>query len=62
MNFEYVANPQTQTLADMAQDTSIFPLRDTVFEGAPAKIPFKFREILESEYGKKSLVNTDFNK
>ncbi|KAJ9151917.1 Protein MNN4 [Pleurostoma richardsiae] len=43
------------------RDTYIFPLRDTVFEGIPAKIPYKFKDLLENEYGKKSLTNTDFN-
>ncbi len=51
----------TRTAADADQDTFVFPLRDTVFEGAPAKIPYKFRDVLESEYGKKALANTEFN-
>ncbi|ESZ98155.1 hypothetical protein SBOR_1458 [Sclerotinia borealis F-4128] len=42
------------------RDTYIFPLRDTFFEGAPAKIPFAYKEILEAEYHEKSLTLTDF--
>ncbi|KAB8304418.1 hypothetical protein EYC80_003820 [Monilinia laxa] len=42
------------------RDTYIFPLRDTFFEGVPAKIPFAYKEILEAEYHEKSLTLTDF--
>ncbi|KAJ8066241.1 hypothetical protein OCU04_005324 [Sclerotinia nivalis] len=42
------------------RDTYIFPLRDTFFEGAPAKIPSAYKEILEAEYHEKSLTLTDF--
>ncbi|KAF5871770.1 putative mannosylphosphorylation protein [Botrytis fragariae] len=42
------------------RDTYIFPLRDTFFEGAPAKIPFAYKEILEAEYHEKSLTLTEF--
>jgi len=45
---------------DIHQDTYIFPLRDTVFEGAPAKIPFAYKEVLEAEYHKKALTLTDY--
>ncbi|ERT02282.1 hypothetical protein HMPREF1624_00580 [Sporothrix schenckii ATCC 58251] len=43
------------------RDTYLYPLRDTMFEGAPAKIPYRFREILEAEYGASALVNKDFH-
>lgn len=43
-----------------AQDTYLFPLRTTTFEGSPAKIPFMYKEMLEAEYGTRSLVNTMF--
>jgi hypothetical protein len=46
--------------ADVYQDTYVFPLRDTYFEGAPAKIPFAYKELLESEYQKKALTLTEF--
>lgn len=42
------------------QDTFLYPLRTTTFEGSPAKIPFMYKEMLESEYGSRSLVNTEF--
>ncbi|QSZ37643.1 hypothetical protein DSL72_008742 [Monilinia vaccinii-corymbosi] len=42
------------------RDTYIFPLRDTFFEGAPAKIPFAYKEILVAEYHEQSLTVTDF--
>lgn len=43
------------------RDTYIFPLRDTVFEGAPAKIPYRYKEVLQAEYGERSLTNTDYH-
>lgn len=46
---------------DVQQDTYVFPLRDTTFEGVPAKIPFRYQEMLESEYGKAALMNNEFN-
>jgi hypothetical protein len=42
------------------RDSYIFPLRDTFFEGAPAKIPFAYKELLEAEYKEKALTLTDF--
>jgi len=35
-------------------------LRDTYFEGVPAKIPFAYTEILEAEYRRKALTQTTF--
>lgn len=46
--------------ADDLQDTYIFPLRETFFEGTPAKIPFAYKEVLEAEYKQKALTLTDF--
>ncbi|PNY26673.1 Protein MNN4 [Tolypocladium capitatum] len=46
---------------DGRQDTYVFPLRDTTFEGVPAKIPFRYKEMLESEYGKSALTNRQFH-
>ncbi len=43
-----------------SQDSYIFPLRDTFFEGTPAKIPFAYKEVLEAEYKKKALTVTDY--
>lgn len=39
----------------------MFPLLDTTFEGLPAKIPYRYKEILASEYGKASLSKTEFH-
>ena len=41
------------------KDTFLFPLRDTNFEGAPAKIPYRFRELLAAEYGVDALISAD---
>jgi hypothetical protein len=38
----------------------IFPLRDTFFEGQPAKIPFAYAEILAAEYTEEALVRTEY--
>ena len=43
------------------QDTYVFPLRKTTFEGAPAKIPYRYKEFLISEYGEDALNNTDYH-
>lgn len=42
------------------RDSYIFPLRDTYFEGAPAKIPFAYKEVLEAEYRERALTLQDF--
>ncbi|KAF5025665.1 hypothetical protein F66182_2271 [Fusarium sp. NRRL 66182] len=44
------------------KDKYVFPLLDTTFEGLPAKIPYRYKEILASEYGKASLSKTEFHK
>ncbi|KAF2469015.1 uncharacterized protein BDR25DRAFT_50386 [Lindgomyces ingoldianus] len=41
-------------------EKDIFPLRDSVFEDMPVKIPYAYTELLEEEYGPKSLTKTDF--
>lgn len=38
----------------------VWPLRDTLFEGVPAKIPYGFDEILIKEYHPKALVVTEY--
>ncbi|EFW99162.1 mannosylphosphorylation protein [Grosmannia clavigera kw1407] len=43
------------------RDTYIFPLRNTVFEGTPVKIPYRYRDLLVAEYGTWALANTDFH-
>ncbi|KAI9047758.1 hypothetical protein LZ554_008468 [Drepanopeziza brunnea f. sp. 'monogermtubi'] len=42
------------------RDSYVFPLRDTFFEGTPAKIPYAYKELLESEYNRKALTLTEF--
>jgi hypothetical protein len=37
-------------------------LRDTIFEGAPVKIPAQYKELLEAEYGKKALTQTEYQR
>jgi membrane protein involved in colicin uptake len=44
-----------------SQESYIFPLRDTFFEGQAAKIPYAYAEVLRAEYGEKSLTNTHYN-
>ncbi|KAK3329594.1 mannosylphosphorylation protein [Apodospora peruviana] len=43
------------------RDTYIFPLRNTVFEGVSAKIPYRYTYLLREEYGDKSLTDTEYN-
>jgi hypothetical protein len=42
------------------QETDLFPLRDSVFEGVPAKIPNQYAWLLEKEYSKASLTRQEF--
>lgn len=43
------------------QENDIFPLRRTVFEGVPAKVPYAYTKLLALEYGQRSMTNTQFN-
>lgn len=43
------------------QENEIFPLRRTVFEGVPAKVPYAYTKLLAGEYGGKSMTNAQFN-
>ncbi|KAI1059338.1 hypothetical protein LB507_004044 [Fusarium sp. FIESC RH6] len=43
------------------KDKYIFPLLDTTFEGVPAKVPYRYQQMLESEYGKAAVLKTDYN-
>ncbi|EPE10074.1 mannosylphosphorylation protein [Ophiostoma piceae UAMH 11346] len=43
------------------RDTYLLPLHDTKFEGAPVKIPYRFQDMLESEYGIDALTDKDFH-
>ncbi|KAF6815991.1 hypothetical protein CSOJ01_03260 [Colletotrichum sojae] len=43
------------------RDTYLYPLLDTTFEGVKAKIPYKYKEMLLSEYGERALTNQNYN-
>jgi hypothetical protein len=40
--------------------TDLYPMRESVYEGVPAKVPYKYSEVLISEYGRMALVATQF--
>ena len=39
----------------------IYPLRESVFEGTTAKVPFNYRSVLSQEYGPRSLSLANYN-
>lgn len=45
-----------------SQARDLYPLRDSVFEATPVKVPFQYAWLLEEEYGKESLYRTEFEK
>lgn len=42
------------------EEDEIFPLRRSLFEGVPAKIPYDYTKLLAGEYGEKSMTNSRF--
>lgn len=42
------------------QEEDLFPLRDSLFEGVPVKIPFAFVKLLTDEYGETSITRTRY--
>lgn len=40
--------------------SDLYPMRESVFEGVPAKIPYAYDKILTEEYQQKALVVTEF--
>lgn len=42
------------------QYDDIFPLRQTTFEGIPARIPFAYADLLSEEYGEEALSHLSF--
>lgn len=38
------------------QENDIFPLRDSLFENTPVKIPYEYTKLLQAEYGEKSMT------
>lgn len=41
--------------------SSLFPLRDTAFEGSRVSVPYAYEQLLEEEYGPRALVETWFD-
>jgi hypothetical protein len=39
----------------------LYPMRETMFEGVVAKVPYSYDKILVDEYQVSALINTDFN-
>ncbi|OAL55226.1 WLM-domain-containing protein [Pyrenochaeta sp. DS3sAY3a] len=47
---------------DHAYKTSdLYPMRETVFEGVLAKVPYQYDKILVDEYGTSALISTEYN-
>jgi hypothetical protein len=44
------------------QTSDLYPMRETMFEGAIAKVPYSYDKILIEEYQEKALVVTEFQK
>ncbi|KAG8533741.1 uncharacterized protein KY384_001482 [Bacidia gigantensis] len=40
----------------------LFPLRDSLFEGLPVKIPYNYAKLLRDEYGNSALTKTEYLK
>ena len=45
----------------VAQRSDLFPLRDSIFEGRPVKIPYNYAGLLQDEYSKASLTRTKYS-
>lgn len=43
------------------QTSDLYPMRETIFEGVVAKVPYNYDKILVDEYQEKALVVTEFN-
>lgn len=39
----------------------LYPMRETMFEGVIAKVPYSYDKILTDEYQERALVNTNFH-
>lgn len=42
------------------QTSDLYPMRETMFEGVVAKVPYAYDKILKQEYQEKALVVTEF--
>ncbi|KAJ6080220.1 hypothetical protein N7467_009973 [Penicillium canescens] len=56
-------HPEALTCKDKHhyEESDIFPLRDSTFEGVAVKIPYAYTWLLEEEYGPKALTQTTFS-
>ncbi|KAI8943614.1 hypothetical protein NX059_001603 [Plenodomus lindquistii] len=45
----------------MYRTTELYPMRETMFEGVRAKVPYDYDKILIDEYQEKALIETNFN-
>jgi hypothetical protein len=45
----------------MYQTSELYPMRETMFEGVRAKVPYNYDKILVDEYNEKALIDTEFN-
>lgn len=43
------------------QTSELYPMRETMFEGVPAKVPYNYDKILVDEYKEKALIVTEFH-
>jgi hypothetical protein len=43
------------------QTMQLFPMRETMFEGVSARIPYAYDQILTEEYGESALLSTQYN-
>lgn len=41
--------------------SELYPMRETMFEGVMAKVPYEYDKILTDEYGVRALLTTEFN-
>jgi len=42
------------------QKTDLYPMRDSVFEGVPTKIPYAYERLLVEEYQDKALIVSEY--
>ena len=45
----------------LVQVRDLFPLRESLFEGQPVKIPYDYTKLLSEEYGKTALTRTEYH-
>lgn len=45
----------------MYKTNELYPMRETMFEGVMAKVPYEYDKILVDEYSVNALIRTEFN-